>query len=395
MNGRNHSRKSALAKLLTAASCSAFLVGATDANAADAPAAPPQTQATPQVTSANSASALFKQGLAHMEAGNFPEACPMLAESLQLALMPGTLFTLAFCESKWERLATAETRLTEYLHLFNGLSPAQQATQQKFNRVRLAEEELKRIKPLIPMLTITLAPNAPNTTVVMRNGQVFEQSLLGKPVAVDPGTHKLSAQIPGGKVYETHVMISPGASKSILLEPEIPPPPEPKVAEPAKPPIPPPSPAPQSTLKPAKATVSEFKPPFIQTDESPSRLPAWIAGGIGLAGIGTSLILGGIVKKKESTANDHCGPAVGQTNPARCDDIGTEAGQGIQPMATASNISLILGGIGIGVSAGLLFFDSSSQDKRTDKVKTESNQAVLSVQPLGSKGLWLGVSKHF
>lgn len=319
----------------------------------------------------------------------------MLAESLQLANMPGTLFTLAFCESKWGRLATAETRLTEYLRLFNTLSPAQQATQQKFDRVRLAEEEIKRIKPLIPMLTITLAPNAPNTTIVKRDGQIFEPSFLGKPMAVDPGMHKLSAQIPEGKVYETHLMISPGESKTIPLEPEIPPPPEPKATEPAKTPIPPPSPAPQSTLKPAKATVSEFKPPFIQTDESPSRLPAWIAGGIGLAGIGTSLILGGIVIKKKSTVDEHCGPAVNQKNPALCDDIGTEAGQGIQLLATATNISLLLGGIGLGVSAILFIRDSSSQENKPDKENAVSNRAMLSVQPLGTSGLWLGVSKHF
>jgi hypothetical protein len=53
------------------------------------------------------AKGLFDRGIDQMEAGHYDKACPDIAESYRLDPQPGTLFTLAECEVKRGRLATA------------------------------------------------------------------------------------------------------------------------------------------------------------------------------------------------------------------------------------------------------------------------------------------------
>src|SRR5438477_5379956 len=75
------------------------------------------------------AEALFNKGLADMQAGHYDTGCPSIAESYRLDPRPGTLFTLAECEAKGGKLATAVARYEDYLQLFARLTPDQQAKQ--------------------------------------------------------------------------------------------------------------------------------------------------------------------------------------------------------------------------------------------------------------------------
>src|SRR4051794_16280293 len=61
------------------------------------------------------AEALFESGLADMQAGRYETGCKALAESQRIDPRGGTLFTLATCEARWGRIATAVTRFGDYL----------------------------------------------------------------------------------------------------------------------------------------------------------------------------------------------------------------------------------------------------------------------------------------
>src|SRR5689334_17098441 len=61
---------------------------------------------------------LYQEGLAKMLEGAFDAGCPKLAESQRLFPRPGTLFTLAECEAKAGRPATAISHYRAYLKLF-------------------------------------------------------------------------------------------------------------------------------------------------------------------------------------------------------------------------------------------------------------------------------------
>src|ERR1700733_1971568 len=68
------------------------------------------------------AEALFNRGLADMTAGKYDTGCPAIGESYRLDPRPGTLFTVAECESKWGHYATASARYDDYLSLYSRLS---------------------------------------------------------------------------------------------------------------------------------------------------------------------------------------------------------------------------------------------------------------------------------
>src|SRR4051812_45897187 len=67
------------------------------------------------------AKALFNQGLAEMEAAHYDKGCPAIEESYKLDPRAGTLFTLAECENRRGRLATAVARYEDYLSLYSRL----------------------------------------------------------------------------------------------------------------------------------------------------------------------------------------------------------------------------------------------------------------------------------
>src|SRR5262245_36397156 len=84
---------------------------------------------------AGAADALYERGLADMKDGRYETGCPALAESYRMEPKPGALFTLATCESRWGRLATAVAHYDEYLRLFARLSPQEQAKQRGRDQV--------------------------------------------------------------------------------------------------------------------------------------------------------------------------------------------------------------------------------------------------------------------
>src|SRR5262249_52925634 len=68
-----------------------------------------------------SAAALFQTGLQQMQASRYAEACPKLAESYWLDPRPGVLFTLAECEARWEKTASALAHYDDYLRLYGSM----------------------------------------------------------------------------------------------------------------------------------------------------------------------------------------------------------------------------------------------------------------------------------
>jgi hypothetical protein len=71
----------------------------------------------------------FEWGLSEMKAGRFHNGCPAIAESYRLDPKPGALFTLAECEARWGRSASALTHYEAYLDLFAHMSAEKQDKQ--------------------------------------------------------------------------------------------------------------------------------------------------------------------------------------------------------------------------------------------------------------------------
>lgn len=167
------------------------------------------------------AGSLFKDGVARMTALDWETACSKLDRSYALDPRPGTLYTLAECETQRGHLATGAAHFKRFITIVNAATSLKQRQYQA--RKEKAEKRRAEIEPLIPMLALTLAPDAPWTTVVRLDGAVIELNTLGAARGVDPGPHIITVDVPGGKSAELKVTLKSSDKEQIMLPATLPP----------------------------------------------------------------------------------------------------------------------------------------------------------------------------
>jgi hypothetical protein len=323
------------------------------------------------------AEALFNHGLADMEAGRYATGCPAIAESQRLDPRPGTLFTLAQCEVRWGRVATAVTRLGDYLQLYARLTADQKIRQG--DRPKVAKEQLDKLTPEVPELTLSLPPGAPAGTVVKRDDAVVATAALGIGLPVDPGEHVVSTQAPGGALWELRITVAGGEKKPLVLEVKPAPTVEPRsaVAIPV--------------VAPSAAPTSPASPP-VEPGAGPSgrRVAVYVAGGVGVAALALGGVMGGLALGKKSTIEAHCGSAIHESVATRCDQTGYDAGQSVKPLGLVSTIGVIAGLAGVGTAVVLLVTEHRPAKPATGARGPWIAADVLSIGPggamLGAKG---------
>lgn len=282
--------------------------------------------AGPAAAAPDAAEALFNDGFAHMKAGRLEQACPAIEASYRLDPRPGTLFTLAECEGRRGRIATAMRHYRAYLAFYEAFPPERKAQQRE--RARISRAEIEAHRREVPKLTIRLPEGAPAGTRVTRDGDRITEAMLGLALPLDPGEHVLRAEAPGGKVVEERVQIEKGEAKEIVLDPL-------KAAD--KPVAPPRSIGLSATTK----------DPSPDGGVSGRRAAAWAAGGAGLVGLLIGGIAGGLAIAKKGVVDENCdGP--------RCNQAGFEAANSMDTLGTVSTIGIGVGAAGAG--AGLVLF---------------------------------------
>ncbi|MGK3988990.1 hypothetical protein WME99_38455 [Sorangium sp. So ce136] len=313
------------------------------------------------------AEVLFNRGLADMDAGRYETGCEALAESQRLDPRPGTLFTLAFCESKRGRVATAVTRLNDFLALLERMPPDQRARQAE--RAAAAREERARLAPRVPELALVLPPNAPAGTVVTRDGQALGEASLGVGLPVDPGEHVVSTRAPGGPLWEQRVAIAEGEKKQLTLEVKAPP----AVREVAPP--------------PAASGGSEVS--------SGRRAAVYVAGGVGVAGVVLGGVMGALTFGKRSAVAEHCGAGIGDSREEACDATGFDATRSASTTGLVSTIGFGVGLAGLGAAA-VLYWTEPKQDGRGGGAARAAPRwigaGVIAAGPgatvVGARGVW-------
>ncbi len=228
-----------------------------------------------------SAKALFDQGLAAMQAGDYEAGCPSLEASYKLDQRLGTLFTLAECEAKWGHTATALARYDNYVALVKGLPP--EYKEQQAERVKIAAAQEVVLRGQVPELTLSLPAGAPPSTLVRKDGIEIANAAIGVSLPVDPGDHVLSTELPGGKAAEVHVTIQNGEERLLAL------------------PMPPPAPRAASSAPSAR------------------RIGSYVAFGVGGVGLLLGAVTGGLAIAKKSVITRHCDFP---SDPYGCDDVG-------------------------------------------------------------------------
>jgi hypothetical protein len=278
----------------------------------------------------NTAQAQFDYGLAEMEAGRYASGCPALAESYRIDPHPGVLFTLAECENKGGKIASALTHYEAYLDLFERMSDEQKAHQR--GRDKVSREQRERLRAQVPQLAVSLPGSAPPGTTVMRDGELLGAPSLGAPLPVDPGEHVLVARTPDGAAHETRVVVEAGQRKEVVAELTGPPP----GVVPATGAAPPPAPA--------------RAPETVSAPTSPVRPWAWVAASVGLAGIAVGGVAGALVLGDKSTIDANCHPD------HTCNATGLDASSHANTFGLVSDVAFAVGAAGVATAAFLFLW---------------------------------------
>lgn len=296
-------------------------------------------------------SALFDKGLKDMLAGRYKTGCPALAESFRLDPEPGTLFTVAECQRKQGKLATALAHYDDYLRLFARMTPDQQ--QQQRGRDKVSKTERDALASVVPRLTLHLPADAPASTIVKLQGRRLEGPSLGIALPIDPGSYTLTTQIPGGPEHEQQVSMAKGEHKDITLEVD-------RANAPSKPPAAVPLHQPRPAPEPEQGRAS-------------SKTWAYIAGGVGVAGIALGSVTGILALGKKATVDSQCSGTV-------CNAEGKQAADSGKSLALVSTVGFGVGAAGL-VTAAVLLLTLPSPSRHA---------GISPAAELGASGGWLG-----
>ncbi len=281
------------------------------------------------------AESLFQQARDLMESGQYEKACPKLAESQRLDPAGGTLLRLALCYEKQGRTATAWVEYT------NGLALARREGRQ--DRVTFAQEAIARLEPTLARLRVDVSPEAASIDGfrLERDGVPLGRPAWGVATPVDPGEHVLRATASGYEPTVVEIQVEPAAGTTRVVIPMLK-----KMGdvEPAGP------------VAPSGRQV-EAEP----SEKASNRTLAYVAGGVGLVGLGVGSYFGLRAMSKRADAEEAC-PG------SPCSDkAGVDANDAAKTSANISNIGLGVGVLGVGAAVVLWLTDPGARESGADQ----------------------------
>ena len=281
------------------------------------------------------AEALFQEGRARLEAGDFALACPKLAESLRLDPATGTLIALAACHEKEGKLASAWAEFTD---------AAGRATREgNEERRQLALVRAEQLKSRLSTLTVRVSDDVAATPglTIMRSNRRLGAGEWNLPLPVDGGTYTIEISAPGRLPARLSLEVPREGSPVVVNVPAL-------ALEPPK--------------KPEIARASEPRPPPPPTREKSLSRLEWV--GIGSAGAGAvTLGVGGYFLAQMFSKKGEADPNCGGPKNNQCD------GEGFPDQADAAHYGRlatgfgIAGGVLVATGASLFFVGRSTRDE--------------------------------
>jgi hypothetical protein len=195
-----------------------------------------------QVSEAERAAArdLFKQGDELQRSQHFAEALDKFQRAQQVFAAPTNELRIAECDAALGRLVeSAESyRAVARTTLTPGSPPAFQAA------IDQAKAELGQVEPRVPELVVQVAPVVQGTALQI-DGQSVPAALIGEPMPLDPGTHRVAVSAAGYATVEQIVFLRERETRPVQFVlrslPPIPPaaplPPPAPVGPPPPPPL--------------------------------------------------------------------------------------------------------------------------------------------------------------
>ncbi|MBW2454893.1 MAG: hypothetical protein JRI68_10295 [Deltaproteobacteria bacterium] len=289
----------------------------------------------------------FTEAMSMMRAKRFSEACLLFERSFELSAKLPTQFRLAECYEQVGRLASAWQNFDQ---VARDADEAGQAKQRDFARTKA-----DRLDSLVSKIVIMVDPATRDLEglVIAQDDVPIPPAQWIEPQRVDPGSHRFTAAAPDHEEWVQEVSVE-GEGQLVTLE-------IPALTPTA---LPPPEPEP---------VIPEDDGPFIT-------LPTLgiIIGGVGVAALGTGIVLGAVAKSSYDDSLEHCtGDFCSQEGLDQQDDAVT--------LGTAGTVVFFVGAAAIVGGAALWFFAPDEESSATDEVALH-----LGVTPSGAvlRGTW-------
>ena len=313
--------------------------------------APAWADPTPEEIAA--ARTIGTEGLKLADAGDCVAAIGRLERAATLVPAPTILTKLGECQIKVGRLVAGTENLRR-----SALAPLAPGASQAFVKAQeSARQLLAANEGRIGKVKVVIRPADAHATVTV-DGEPVAKAILETERPTDPGNRTIEATAPGFKPWKRSVEVreSTTTTVEIGLQPE-----EARAAPPVV------------TTPPTAAPTFTEPPPPPPTPASPSRVPAYVAFGIGGAGLVVGTIFGLSASAKKSSLDGTCVDK-------HCPTSSQSDVDAMKSSATVSTLGFAVGVVGLGVGTVLFLRPGSSTSEATS----------LRAQPyvgLGSVGL--------
>jgi hypothetical protein len=328
------------ARLLAGLSLAAALVGpaglAPDARADGA------LPATATAVQREQAQSRFARGKDLMTKQSYDAALVEFRASHDIVASPNTRLELARCLVAMGKLVDAYAEMGRTAIEAKELMAQDNRYQRAYDA---ATTERGQLQPKLGFVTLTVQ-NASEDTKLTVGGEELRRAAWSEPAPVLAGTTDVVVTTPGHAPVSQSVTLTAGATTTLAIDAR--------------------SGAP--TASEAPATVAEA--PAAKHGAAPLRTMAYVAGGVGVVGIGVFAIFGVMARSKYSQLESDCAGNV-------CPRSDADAITGGKTDKTIANVGLVVGALGL--AGGVTLFVLSRK-------KDDSPAAALVVAPS-----WIGV----
>jgi hypothetical protein len=312
---------------------------------------PATTLAEPVASTATPATrpnpeAAFAEAVKLFKGGNSARALPLFVRLGETTNSPNAQLYLGYCQLELGRDRAAHQAFSRAVKLT--LDPAGS----KYLATReAAQVELAKLNLRLASLTISFV-ELPEDSIVRLDGEIVDPALLGSPIMVDPGLHHVEAESKESKPITRDVSLDAGGFKVLALLFE--------------------KPASQDL---ATSQIDKHPPTENKDPKARMTMMGWVAGGIGLAGLGTFVVAGLQARSSYNKLQSEC--------PQGCSDTGhrDNANTG-KTYQTIANVGLVLGIVGTLTGATLVYLGATRGE--TPPTTVEVSQGLLKISYAGS-----------
>lgn len=265
---------------------------------------------TADTVTRDAARSLGLAGVEAYQAGNFEAASDKLDKAYSIMNVPSLGLWSARALAKRNLLLEAASR---YLEVTDLQLPQGDAAVQRQAQID-AHAELEQLRPQIPRLIIRVNGARPAEVTLSIDGQAVASSIIGKPRLLNPGPHRIEAQLAAVQKSES-VELQAGKEASVVFE----------LAAP---------------LEPTAAAARSAAPEPTTTSAGSTRQTLGWAG-IGAGGVGLALgsIMGVLTISKRQSLKD------GGCSDTRCPHDKQAQVDRLNTFRTVSTIGFIAGGV--------------------------------------------------